>query len=125
MPIRIHIDEPAEFDLIIERDTTPKLDFEIYEDEDATVEVDVDDVTFEAYIKAKFETDNDEAAITWLDGDVVRKPGGADNVVRFPITLAQSNNATQLLDQGVLVVYMTDGAGHRERIVKADVEARS
>ncbi len=125
MAIALHIDEPAELDLIIERDTTPKLQFEIFEDEAQTIAIDVDDFTFEAYIKGDFNTTNAGAAMSWADGDITKKPDAQGNVIQIPISLSESNDSDQLLNNGVFLLYMTDSSGHRERIAKGEIQARS
>lgn len=124
MAITIHIDQPAEITLIFERDTTPKLDLDLYADEAQSVPVDVADFTFEAYFKNGFDTSNGSSAMTFNDGDIVKKPDGVAHRIRIPISQVQSNDSDQLLDRGVILVYWTDGSGHRERLIRGEFTAR-
>lgn len=124
MALKIHIDQPADVELTFERDTTPKLDLDLYHDEEQTDAVDVTLFTFEAYLKSNFETDNGSASLTWTDAAVVKQPDGATNRIRLPITQVQSNDSDVLLDKGVILVYWTDSTGHRERLIRGSFTSR-
>lgn len=123
-PVTLHIDRPDEVELIIERDTTPKLDFLIYEDEDQTVEVDVSDFSFELYLKANLDVDNDDAPLKFTDADFVKQPGSVVNLIRAPITRLQSNDDDVLLPEGVWILYWTDSSGHVERLIRGTFRAQ-
>lgn len=123
--VNVHIDAPADVRLIIERDTTPKIDLLLYEDRNRTIPIDVSEFAFEAYFKRAIDTDNADAALSFGDGDIVKQADGTENKIRIPITQDQSNDPDQLLSRGVWILYWTDSDGHRTRLLKGEFEARS
>src|SRR5687767_5304326 len=131
-PITIEWDQPQELNAILNRDTTPRVDLQFFES--VTTQngqpvgvgpIAVEDFTFEVYFKEGFSTENGDATLAYADADLVKNPeAGQTNVLRIPISRADSNNAAKLPSSGVWVVYRTDADGRRVRIIRGSVTMR-
>jgi hypothetical protein len=129
MPITIHWNQPQELNAIFERDTTPRVDLRFFESVDQAGNgvgpIDVTAFAFEVYFKAGFSTDNEDATLTFLDADLEKNPeAGQTNVLRIPITRANTNNDAELPDSGVWIAYRTDVDANRVRIFRGTVTMR-
>lgn len=115
-PTNLYIDRPRLVNIIMQRDTTPKLDFALYEDAAHTDATDLDGLTFEASFAADHLT---APTLSFADADIERNPeDGQTNVVRIPITRALSIDTTKLAANGAWEMFMTDASGHRRRLMK-------
>jgi hypothetical protein len=112
----LYIDRPKDVHLKLQRNTTPRVTLKLYEDEAMETEIDVETLTFEAH----FAKDHDaDPALSFVDADFEKNPEVGDtNVLVIPIEQTDTEDSDVLFDVGFWEVFMTDGAGHRKRLIR-------